>query len=102
MNKDKKSTYSYHTFLFPFIWNDNEDIEGENSFEKVLGNRWFETSWGREEISNSSSKAVWLSGCKIMQLFSILPSLPTMQFSIRKATTSSAALNTAIKRTCQI
>lgn len=38
--------YSYHTFLFPFIWKTSKSIEWGN-FEKILsiGERWLETSW---------------------------------------------------------
>ena len=40
--------YSYHTFLFPFIWNDNGEI-GQDEFEKILSlkdcKHWFSCTY---------------------------------------------------------
>ena len=42
--------YSYHTFMFPFIWNDNGNI-GMDEFAKALSKKhWFDISWGEEKI----------------------------------------------------
>jgi hypothetical protein len=48
---------SYHTFLFPFIWNDDDSYKQYeiDDFVKILDRQehWIETSWEREEIPES-------------------------------------------------
>jgi hypothetical protein len=56
------SPYSYHTFLFPFIWND--EINGDNNIDEILENHsmWKEQKWS-ERWSNGiydPNKPEWL------------------------------------------
>lgn len=62
--------YSYHTFLFPFLWNDGGAIQWAD-FEKVLsiGERWVETSWRRERIPAGKSPDEWLQDYAVFQYF---------------------------------
>ena len=62
--------YSYHTFLFPFLWNDGGKTEAKE-FEKVLsvGKRWFEISREKGKISEDKSKEEWLQDYAAYQYF---------------------------------
>lgn len=47
--------YSYHTFLFPFIWNDNGNVCMEE-FSSILSKKhWVETSWDEEKIPKKAA-----------------------------------------------
>ena len=39
-NKEKQP-YSYHTFIFPFLWNDSGRVTREQ-FKKCINNGWLE------------------------------------------------------------
>lgn len=62
--------YSYHTFLFPFLWNDNGDKKWDD-FKKVLsiGNRWVPTSWEKDEIPDGKKTDEWLQDYAAFQYF---------------------------------
>ena len=62
--------YSYHTFLFPFLWNDGGKTRQED-FIKVLsvGKRWFETLWQNEKIPNGIGQTEWLQYYAAYQYF---------------------------------
>ncbi|MDR0287010.1 MAG: hypothetical protein LBI03_04785 [Clostridiales bacterium] len=62
--------YSYHTFLFPFLWNDDGKIQWEE-FKRVLsiGRRWRETSWKREQIPDGVCQEEWLQDFAAFQYF---------------------------------
>jgi len=65
-----KLAYSYHTFLFPFLWNDGGKLQWED-FSKVLsvGKRWEEISWEEGEIPKGQSKEEWLQDYAAFQYF---------------------------------
>ncbi|TYQ16305.1 UNVERIFIED_CONTAM: hypothetical protein Cloal_2831 [Acetivibrio alkalicellulosi] len=51
-----KFPYSYHTFVFPFIWNDDGKISMEK-FEEVLNKDfWKPTNWNTRDISKDSKE----------------------------------------------
>lgn len=66
--------YSYHTFLFPFIWKTNADVQLRD-FERILkiGDRWIENNW--EEIMKSrditveDEKLSWFQNYQAYQYF---------------------------------
>lgn len=62
--------YSYHTFLFPFIWKNDESQTWED-FSKVLsvGTRWKETSWRKEEVLKEKTKEEWFQDYAAFQYF---------------------------------
>jgi hypothetical protein len=62
--------YSYHTFLFPFIWKTSEDKTRED-FEQILsvGIRWIDTSWRKEEIRTVMTKDEWFQDYAAFQYF---------------------------------
>ena len=66
MNK----SYSYHTFLFPFLWNDGGRLNWDD-FKKVLsiGTRWVETSWKKEEIPGYKNETEWQQDYAAFQYF---------------------------------
>jgi hypothetical protein len=60
--------YSYHTFLFPFIWNDGGNIKWDE-FKKILSNRhWVETTRVDNKISIGTSKE-WILDYAAYQYF---------------------------------
>lgn len=66
----EKLPKSYHTFLFPFIWKTNKEIEWDD-FKKILsvGKRWKETSWKSESIPHGCTKVEWIQHYSAFQYF---------------------------------
>lgn len=62
--------YSYHTFLFPFIWNDGGKVTWDG-FQKVLaiGRHWFETDWKEEAIPAGIGRDDWLQDYAAFRYF---------------------------------
>jgi hypothetical protein len=62
--------YSYHTFLFPFLWDDGGNVDLEN-FSKVLSidKRWHETIWKDHKIPECQSTIEWLQDYAAYQYF---------------------------------
>jgi hypothetical protein len=62
--------YSYHTFLFPFKWNNDPDVKWDD-FKKVLsvGSRWFDTSWSDEKLPADKMKDKWQENYAAFQYF---------------------------------
>ncbi|WOC31808.1 MULTISPECIES: hypothetical protein [Caproicibacterium] len=60
MENEKMLPYSYHTFLFPFLWDNGGETEW-NDFKKILdiGKRWIDTNWNGEEIPGNRCKDEW-------------------------------------------
>lgn len=65
-NKDnnkngKKLPYSYHTFLFPFIWNNGGKAD-LSEFKDVLQveKRWRPADWGEQKIPDDQDLKDWL------------------------------------------
>lgn len=62
--------YSYHTFLFPFLWNDGGKMKWEDFKEKLsFGDRWVETSWKGEQIPDNKNQTEWLQDYAAHQYF---------------------------------
>ena len=66
----KNSVYSYHTFLFPFIWKHTESQTWKD-FSKVLsiGTRWKEISWKKEAVLEERTKEEWFQDYAAFQYF---------------------------------
>lgn len=65
------SPYSYHTFLFPFIWKTSEDKIRED-FERILsvGTRWIDKSWKAEKIRDDVKEcSEWFQDYAAFQYF---------------------------------
>lgn len=63
--------YSYHTFLFPFIWKTSEDKTRED-FEKILsvGRRWLDKSWKEEKVREDVKEcSAWFQDYAAFQYF---------------------------------
>ena len=62
--------YSYHTFLFPFLWDDGGETQ-KADFEKVLStkSRWRKSSWEHEEIPEGKNQDEWLQDYAAFQYF---------------------------------
>ena len=63
--------YSYHTFLFPFIWKTSEDKTRED-FEKILsvGTRWIDKSWKSEKVREDVKElSAWFQDYAAFQYF---------------------------------
>jgi hypothetical protein len=62
--------YSYHTFLFPFIWNDGGTTSWDD-FKKVLsiGKRWVAADWGADQIPLTRKESEWLLDYAAYQYF---------------------------------
>lgn len=62
--------YSYHTFLFPFIWKTSED-QDLSKFKRILsvGKQWIETSWKEGENPEDENTAVWCQNYQAYQYF---------------------------------
>lgn len=63
--------YSYHTFLFPFIWKTSEDKSRED-FERILsvGRRWFDKSWKEEKVREDvKERSAWFQDYAAFQYF---------------------------------
>lgn len=63
--------YSYHTFLFPFIWKTSEDKTREE-FEKILsvGKRWIDKSWKAEKVREDvKERSAWFQDYAAFQYF---------------------------------
>lgn len=58
-NQDQSLPYSYHTFLFPFIWKTDESVKIED-LEQILKakDRWIEVKWA--EIFNNNAAEISL------------------------------------------
>jgi len=68
--KMSELAYSYHTFLFPFLWNDGGETKWD-VFEKVLSTktRWIKASWEREQIPKDRNTDEWLQDYAAFQYF---------------------------------
>jgi len=63
--------YSYHTFLFPFIWKTSEEKNREE-FERILsvGKRWIDKSWKSEKVrSDVVKQSEWFQDYAAFQYF---------------------------------
>ena len=61
--------YSYHTFLFPFIWNDGGEIQWDEFEKKILNDRWVNRSWEKEDILDGKNDAEWMQDYAAFQYF---------------------------------
>src|ERR1035437_9270695 len=52
--------YSYHTFIFPFIWNDNGNVSAEEFIKVLNPKHWFEISWKSENIKTTNKEDYFL------------------------------------------
>jgi|GEM_PF-1277143 len=70
MYNNKDFPYSYHTFLFPFLWNDGGKVK-QNNFLKILdiGTRWIQTDWNDKDIFKNKCKHEWISDYAAYQYF---------------------------------
>ena len=63
--------YSYHTFIFPFIWKTSKEIVRDD-FEKILsvGRRWLDISWKSEKVREEvENQQVWFQEYAAFQYF---------------------------------
>ncbi len=60
--------YSYHTFLFPFIWNSSINATKESFFSKCNKN-WAEICWEEEAPPKNTSMDVWMQNYAAAQYF---------------------------------
>ncbi len=65
--------YSYHTFIFPFIWDNGQKPYGKknrDNFGKVSpGKHWYPTNWGTEVIPEDTSPDGFLQNYAVFQYF---------------------------------
>jgi hypothetical protein len=76
MAETTEDTYSYHTFLFPFVWNDDGTVTYEEFIEVLaVGVHWFSLDWpgkklpGKGVSSDPQYKSDWFLNYKIYQYF---------------------------------
>ena len=88
-------TYSYHTFLFPFIWKTEPEIT-LGKFEEILqiGKNWTERKWNvlmqAQDVSKDEKKKdEWFQNYAAYQY---LPQLRTMRFSMQTEWALSGAM----------
>mgnify|MGYP003288894950 FL=1 len=63
--------YSYHTFIFPFIWKTSKEIVRDD-FEKILsvGRRWLDISWKSEKVRDEvENQQEWFQEYAAFQYF---------------------------------
>lgn len=62
--------YSYHTYLFPFIWNNGSKTSWEE-FKKVLSvdKRWKSVDWEQNRIPANQNRSEWLLDYAAYQYF---------------------------------
>lgn len=87
---ENRLPYSYHTFLFPFIWKTKPEIT-LGAFEEILqvGTNWTEHKWAdmmqAQDVSKDEKKKT--SGFRIMQLISTSPQPRAMRFLMQMGRT---------------
>lgn len=59
----QKAVYSYHTFIFPFLWNDSGRVS-RKKFEECLNPDWELDIFGKYNANNTTEKSQLYSVCQ--------------------------------------
>ncbi len=59
----QKAVYSYHTFIFPFLWNDSGRVS-RKKFEECLNPNWELDIFGKYNANNAAEKSQLYSVCQ--------------------------------------